>query len=502
MMQRRDFLAGVSAMALAAATKPAQAAMDEFVAYDGMGQAALVRNGEVSSLELVEAAIKRIERLNPALNAVVHKLYDEGRAVAQGDLPDGPFKGVPYLIKDLSDLQGAPLTFGSKLFEHNVSDFDNGSVVRAKQAGLVIIGKTNTPEFGFVSTTESQLLGAARNPYNAAYHTGGSSGGAGAAVASGMVPFAHASDGGGSIRIPASVNGLVGLKPTRGRLFLNAPPYSVADISVRLAVSRSVRDTAQILNVSEKKGGTADYAPTGFVSAPSKRRLKIAFHTKAFDGREPHADVKRATERAAKLCAGLGHEVEQVEIKVIGSEFIDQFMNVWSSAAYNLLENARLIGLFQGRWVNPDEVLEPFSHGLAALYAGRKAKNPNIDEDALAYVQLVEAGYRDFFKDYDVILSPTLFKPPLLIGEQASHKSYDEIYASVMDYVTYTAQYNASGNPAISLPLYSSRKGLPIGTQFAAAHGQEATLLHLAYELEEALPWHNRWPEISAQKLS
>ena len=206
------------------ATKPTKAAMDEFVAYDGMGQAALVRNGEVSSLELVEAAIKRIERLNPALNAVVHKLYDEGRAVAQGDLPDGPFKGVPYLIKDLQELEGAPLTYGSKLFEHNIAEFDSGSVLRAKKAGLVIIGKTNTPEFGFVSTTESQLLGAARNPYNPAFHAGGSSGGAGVAVASGMVPFAHASDGGGSIRIPASVNGLVGLKPTRHRLYMNTAP--------------------------------------------------------------------------------------------------------------------------------------------------------------------------------------------------------------------------------------------------------------------------------------
>ncbi|CAI8211496.1 MAG: Putative amidase AmiC [Alphaproteobacteria bacterium] len=502
MMQRRDFLAGASALALSTAIKPAYAAMDEFVAYDGMGQAELVRSGRVSSLELVEAAIKRIERLNPALNAVVHKMYDQGREAAKGDLPDGPFKGVPYLIKDLSELEGEPLTFGSKLFEHNVSDSDNGSVVRAKQAGLVIIGKTNTPEFGFVSTTESQLLGAARNPYNAAYHTGGSSGGAGAAVAAGMVPFAHASDGGGSIRIPASVNGLVGLKPTRQRLFMNTPPYSEADISTRLAVSRSVRDTAQILNVSEKKGSDANYPPTGFISGPAKKRLKIAMHTKAFDGREPHIDVKRSTERAAKLCADLGHKVELVDMKVVGSEFIDQFMNVWSSVAYELVNNARLIGLMQGRWVNPEEVLEPFSHGLAELYAGRKAKNPNIDADALAYVKSVEAGYRSFFEDYDVILSPTLFKPPLLLGEQGSDKSYDEIYASVMDYVTYTAQYNASGNPAISLPLYTSRDGLPIGTQFAAAHGEEAILLHLAYELEEALPWKNRWPEISAKKLS
>ena len=501
-MQRRSFLAGASALALTTAIKPAQAAMDEFVAYDGMGQAELVRSGQASSLELVEAAIKRIEKLNPALNAVVHKMYDQGRQAAKGELPDGPFKGVPYLIKDLSELKGEPLTFGSKLFEHQIADFDNGSVVRAKNAGLVIVGKTNTPEFGFVSTTESLLLGAARNPYNAAYHTGGSSGGAGAAVASGMVPFAHASDGGGSIRIPASVNGLVGLKPTRGRLFTNTPPLGEADIAVRLAVSRSVRDTAQILNAAEKKGGAAEYTPTGFVDGPSRKRLKIAFFTKTFDGREPHPDVKRATERAAKLCADLGHNVEAKDSAiVVDGAFVDQFMNVWSSSALTLVENARLIGLMQGRWVNPDDMLEPFSHGLAELYKSRRDKNPNIDKDALNYVRSIEADYRAFFEDYDVILSPVLFKPPMMLGEQSGDKSFDEIYAATMDYVTYTAQYNASGNPAISVPLFTSQKGLPIGSQFAAAHGGETTLLQLAYELEQALPWAGRWPEVSAQKL-
>ena len=502
-MQRRDFLAGVSALALAASTKPTKAAMDEFVAYDGMGQAALVRDGEVSSLELVEAAIKRIERLNPALNAVVHKLYDEGRAVSQSDLPDGPFKGVPYLIKDLQELEGAPLTYGSKLFEHNIAEFDSGSVLSAKKAGLVIIGKTNTPEFGFVSTTESQLLGAARNPYNLAFHAGGSSGGAGVAVASGMVPFAHASDGGGSIRIPASVNGLVGLKATRHRLYMNTAPSVDADISVRLAVSRSVRDTAQILNASENKGSDAKYKPTGFVSGPSAKRLKIALYTKTFEGREPHPDVKGVTERAAMLCEDLGHNVEAVETAVVvDNSFLDQFMNVWSYSAYNIVKNARIIGLMQGRWVDPDNMLEPFSLGMAELYGSRKAKDPDLDKKANEYVRKVEADYRAFFKNYDIILSPVLFKPPLLIGEQGSHKSFEDVFASVNEYVAYTAQYNASGNPAISLPLYTSPAGLPIGTQFAAAHGEEAKLLHLAYELEEALPWKNRWPEISAQKLS
>ena len=501
-MQRRDFLTGASALALSTmAPRTAHAALDEFVAYDGMGQAELVRKGEVSSLELVEAAIARIEKINPALNAVVHKLYDEGRAVAEGDIPDGPFKGVPYLIKDLSELDGAPLTFGSKLFANNWADRDNGSVTRAKQAGLVIIGKTNTPEFGFVSTTEPQLLGAARNPYNAAYHTGGSSGGAGAAVASGMVPFAHASDGGGSIRIPASINGLVGLKPSRGRLFVNSPPLTNPEIAVRLAVTRSVRDTAQILNASENKGSGASLDPVGFVSGPSRKRLKIAFSTKTYNGRDAHPEVKRATERAAKLCADLGHKVEETDNLVVDGQFLDRFMDIWSSMAYDLVENARLIGLTQMRWVNADDMLEPFTHGLSDLFKKRLAENANILAEAAAYCDEVAAGYAAFFEDYDIMLSPTLRRPPILIGEQASDKSFEALYDSILDYVTYTPQYNASGNPAISLPLFTSSKGMPIGSQFAAKMGADDTLFHLAYELEAALPWGNRWPDISAMKL-
>ena len=501
-MKRRDFLTGASALALTSmAPRAALAAIDDFVAYDGMGQADLVRKGEVSSLELVDAAISRIEKMNPTLNAVIHKMYDKARTAAQGALPDGPFKGVPYLIKDISELEGEPLTFGSRMFANYKADFDNGSVVRAKQAGLVILGKTNTPEFGFISTTEGQLFGAARNPYNAAYHTGGSSGGAAAAVASGMVPFAHASDGGGSIRIPASICGLVGLKTTRQRLFQNTPPLGAADIGVRLAVSRSVRDTAQILNLSEKKGPDADFAPVGFVEGPVKKRLKIAFFTQAFDGREPHPDVKRATERAAMLCADLGHNVEAVDARVVTEEFLDQFMNVWAISAYELVKNARLIGLTQMRWISSEDVLEKFTHGLSDLYEKRLARDENILEKAVAYCKKVEADYEAFFEGHDVILSPTLFKPPLLIGEQGSHKGFEELYASVLDYVSYTAQYNASGNPAISLPLFTSRDGLPIGSQFAAAKGGEDTLLHLAYELEAALPWGNRWPDISAMKL-
>jgi amidase len=503
-MDRRQFLAtatAFSALATTAPLAPAFAKLDEFAQLDGMGQAALVASGEVSSGELVEATIKRIEKLNPILNAVVHKLYDQARITAATPLPDGPFAGVPYLVKDLSELDGAPLTYGSRLFAHNVADRDNGSVVRAKAAGLVIVGKTNTPEFGFISTTESNLLGAARNPYNTAYHTGGSSGGAAAAVASGMVPFAHASDGGGSIRIPASICGLVGLKPSRGRLFTNSPSMA-GDIAVRLAVSRSVRDTAQILNVSEFKNSDARFTPTGFVEGPARRRLKIAFDTRTYTGQNAESDVVDALNKTALLCAKLGHRVDEISAQVVRPEFLDHFMNIWSLSADNVVKNARLAGLMQGRWIDPERDLEAWTRGLSALYQRNFARDNKIIENAIAYFSELENAYEAFFKDYDVLLTPVLRKSPLLIGTQDVNSDFEALFEDVTDYVSYTPQFNASGHPAISLPLYTNATGLPIGSQFIARLGDEKTLLELAYELEAESQWVERWPEISAVRLS
>ncbi len=503
-MDRRHFLAtatAFSALTASAHVTPAFAKLDEFAHLDGMGQAALVASGDVSSGELVEAAIKRIEKLNPILNAVVHKLYDTARETAAGPLPAGPFTGVPYLIKDLSELDGAPLTYGSRLFAHNVADRDNGSVVRAKAAGLVVVGKTNTPEFGFISTTESNLLGAARNPYNTAYHTGGSSGGAAAAVASGMVPFAHASDGGGSIRIPASICGLVGLKPSRGRLFANSPQMA-GNIAVRLAVSRTVRDTAQILNASEFKNSDARFTPTGFIAEANPRRLRIAFDTKTYTGQEAESDVKDALTKTAQLCAKLGHRVDEFSTQVVRPEFLDHFMNIWSLSADNIVKNARLAGLMQGRWINPERDLEAWTRGLSDLYRRNLARDSKIIEKAIAYFSELENAYEAFFKNYDVLLTPVLRKSPLLIGTQDVNAEFDALFADVTDYVSYTPQYNASGHPAISMPLFTNAAGLPIGSQFAARLGDERTLLELAYELEAESGWTKRWPEISAVNLS
>jgi len=503
-MDRRKFLknsAAVGAVAASQVTIPAWAESDPFVRLDATAQAELIAKGQASALELVDAAIKRIENLNPKLNAVVHTMFDKARAAAQSDLPDGPFKGVPYLIKDLSELKGEPLTFGSKLFAPNVADKDNGSVVRAKEAGLVILGKTNTPEFGLLATTESELLGAAKNPWDLTKHTGGSSGGAGAAVASGMVPFAHASDGGGSIRIPASCCGLVGLKPSRSRLFTNTEPFSESDIGVRLTVSRSVRDTAQMLNVSERKGEDATLDPLGYVEGPSTKRLKIAFSTFNYIGVDADPDVKTAIEATAKLCEELGHQVVEAAPPIDGEAFLDHFMTIWASSPYELVNNAWLIGLMQFRWMTAESGLEPWTRGLADYYAKKEAANPGTVDRAIAYFDELASMYKTFFNDYDVALTPVLRRSPIPLGEQAPGVAFDTLFEKLIDYASYTAQHNAAGTPAMSLPLYTGAQGIPIGSQFATKHGGERTLLELAYELEAAKPWVNRWPTVSAVNI-
>lgn len=504
-MDRRDFLRGSAAVgALATVVKPsiAWADSDPFVRLDGMAQADLVRRGEVSSLELVDAAISRIQKLNPKINAVVHTRFDKARALASsGDIPEGPFKGVPYLIKDLADLEGEPLTMGSRLFAGQVADHDHSSVQRAKEAGLVILGKTNTPEFGLLGTTESDLLGAARNPWDVARHTGGSSGGAGAAVAAGMVPFAHASDGGGSIRIPASVCGLVGLKPSRARLFTLDGETLPGDIGVRLAVSRSVRDTAQILNVSERKGADAVFEPTGFVEGPSSRRLKIGFSTVNYAGKDASPDVKAALDATAQLCADLGHEIVETKPFLDAEEFLDHFMGIWASSPAFLVDNAWLIGLTQFRWTSAEEGLEPWTRGLAEWFEKKEAANPGVVERAQVYFERIVREYDTYFNRLDVELTPVLRTPPVLLGEQAPGVAFDQLFERTIDYVSYTPQHNVAGTPAISLPLFTSSEGLPIGSQFATKRGGERTLLELAYELEAALPWADRWAPTSAVNL-
>lgn len=476
--------------------------MDPFSTMDATEQAELVRRSEVSPLELVDAAINRIETLNPKLNAVIHPNFEYARDLAKSNkLPDGPFKGVPYLIKDLSSQKGQPFEYGSRLFKGYKARVDNGSVKTAKASGLIILGKTTTPELGLVSTTESIATGATRNPWNLDHHTGGSSGGSAAAVASGMVPFAQADDGGGSIRIPASICGLVGLKPSRGR-HVSIPGEEAildADILCRLGVTRSVRDTAQLLNISERKSLIARHRPVGYVSGPSNKRLKIAY---AFSN-GPNGDVadpcvQAAIQNTAELCASLGHEVIEDQPHIDTEEFTEHFMGIWASTPFKLAKYARIIGLTQGKWISAQDGLEPFTLGLANWFKQSEKKKPGVVKRSLDYFDRMERQFNTFFSMYDVQLSPVLRTPPIKIGEQSPDVNFETLYERMIHYASFTPANNATGTPAISLPLFTSANGLPIGSHFSAGQGEERKLLELAYELEAALPWKDRWPQVSA----
>ncbi|MBO6634829.1 MAG: amidase [Parvibaculum sp.] len=461
----------------------------EYADHDGLGLADLVKKGEVTPLELVDAAIERAERHNGTLNAIVYEAYDEAREAAKGKLPDGPFKGVPFLIKDLgTEVKGWPRTSGSKFVANIVDDHDSTLVSRFRAAGTVLFGKTNTPEYGITGTTESRLLGPCRNPWDPNRISGGSSGGAASAVGAGILPLAHASDGLGSIRIPAACCGVFGLKPSRGRIHLGGRKMP-GDIGVQHCVSRSVRDSAVLMDLTEMKGSEAVLAPVGRVEGPGKKRLKIAFNTENYYGTEPDADVKAATESVAKLCADLGHEIVPVKNPVDGRAFMEAFLTVWSSGP------AHLVGLAKENGLDPERALEPWTTGLAAYFA---SKPEGALEAALAHFAMVTEKTKAFMAEYDVWLTPVLASAPPKIGEQAPAVPFDTLYERTVEYVSYTPLHNVVGTPAMSVPLSWNENGLPIGAQFAAPIGGEGRLFELAFELEQARPWAQKYAPVFA----
>ena len=490
LINSRQFMGSVAAVGLAGASRPERAtARDAFSSYDAIGQAQLVRSKQATVLELVDAAITRIEVANPKLNAVVWEMFDHARTRAKGALPDSPLSGLPYLIKDLNNVAGERTTSGSR-FVDSFATANDPMPQKAIDAGLIIVGKSNTPEFGLLPTTESLRLGPCRNPWNLDRSSGGSSGGAAAAVAAGLVPAAHASDGGGSIRIPASCCGVFGLKPSRGRMNLLRP--MAGDLSVQNCISRTVRDNAMVFSLSEDTGAHAPFKPIGFVSGPSKARLRIAFGTaRYYDGTEPHPDVKTAVEASAKLCESLGHTVVPAPNPIHGQAFIeafvDAFMVVFSAAPAKLVQTAKRKGL------RPEDVFEPWTLGLAEY--GMRAP-PDAMSKALAVFKEAEAKVDAFMANYDACLTPVLALPPIGLGEQAPTLDFETLYGRLKEYVPYTAIHNMAGTPAMSVPLGMSDDGLPIGSQFAAAKGREDLLYALAYELEAAQAWTRRTPKV------
>lgn len=458
----------------------------DFAGWDATETAAALRSGAVSALEVVDAAIARSKSLNPKLNFLVTDDYDRARDRARAPLGDGPFAGVPFLIKDLDDLTGLPTRLGTRSTGGISAAQRHAPLIDGMLAtGLNPIGKSATPEHGFLPTTEPLAFGPTRNPWDPTRSAGGSSGGAAAATAAHVVPFAHASDGGGSIRIPASCCGLFGLKTSRNRTLATDPGHFPMPLSVQLCVSRSVRDSAALLAAVEAKD--SGLPPVGLISAPSSRRLRVGLVLDSVSGQSPDPEVAVAIQDTAALLEQLGHRVAPTAWPAPLVGMADAFLLVWSKGAANLLAET---GARLGRPPALDEV-EPFSLAMAAIVAGAP---DGAVEQAVAYLGSLRPVYDAWLAEFDVILSPVLSLPPPTIGWLAPDLPVDTMAERLTRYVGYTTPYNVVGAPAMSVPGTWSASGLPIGAQFGAAVGDEALLLGLAYELEAARPWAMRRP--------
>lgn len=469
--------------------------MRDYADYDGLGLAALVRKREVTPAQLLEAAIERIERHNPKLNAVVYKAYDEARKVAAGSLPDGPFKGVPFLIKDLGvRVAGWPRTSASRFAQIDADIEDSELTKRYRAAGVVLVGKTNTPEFGIPGVTTSALLGPCRNPWNTNHISGGSSGGAASAVAAGIAPLAHASDGLGSIRIPAACCGLVGLKVTRDR-----NPNGLHDtdrvigFSVDHVVSRTVRDSAAMLDA------TCAPQPANPYAEPKRERsyldevgvspgkLRVAFSSETPSGQPVDPEVRAALEQIAETLGALGHDVRE---EGLGIDYRALYRAQGLLSAANFAANIKRLVELKGR--EPGDDIE----GLArrAYEAGRKISGM----DALWAMQELRLRTREIlrkFETWDVWLSPVMCTPPprveYLDTLMEDLREFDRRQAATFGF---TPPFNMTGQPSLSLPLAQSSANLPIGMMFTARYADEATLFRLAGQLEKEIPWRDRKP--------
>jgi amidase len=494
-ISRRRLMEGAAAVgataALAACTPEAPAPRGDVLGnLDAVGVAEKIRNREFTALEAVNSAIARAEKLEPQLNFLVTDMFAHAREAAAKPRT-GMFAGVPTLIKDLNDVTGFPTKFGSRAFANAPPATSQTPYTNAVLAsGAVPIGKSTTPEFGFTATTEPLLTGATLNPWNIKYSSGGSSGGAAAAVAAGVVPIAHASDGGGSIRIPASCCGLVGLKPSRGRNTSDDVDQGPVPISVHGCVSRSVRDSVAWLYSTQRTGADKTFEPIGMIAGESPRKLKIGVQLKTFLGKDPDAEVSGEITKVAATLKQLGHDVREFRAPIDGAAFSDAFTLYWAGMALAIREQVKALA----PGVALDTLLEPLSLGLADM--AEKA-GPAGMARAVATLQRTQRTYEGMFPRIDVLLTPVLAKPPALIGEFAPTLPFEK-FLTIADYVAYTPLINAVGAPAISLPLGMSSTGLPIGAHFAAKGGDEQTLIELAYQLEQAMPWSGRKASVHA----
>lgn len=491
-MSKRSFIesgVGASLIAMASAcARPDQKASNDLAALDAVETAARIRKRELSAGEAIDAAIDRARRIDRKINAIVFKTFERARDSALE--AQGPWAGVPTFIKDLDDLVGIPTGFGSRAFPGYKGKAQTPLIDTFLSLGVVSLGKSTTPEFGLTATTEPLSTGATRNPWNTEHSTGGSSGGAAALVASGVVPVAHASDGGGSIRIPASCCGNVGLKVSRGRYPTArdelAGPISIVAHGVQ---SRTVRDTAAVVAALERPPGESGLPAVGLATDPNPRRLRIGLFLSGADALPVDAEVVEATRNVAALCESLGHSVVDVALP-FAPGLSEAFLLYWAKSAEVVI----------AKWEEATKLprnglaFEPFTLGLVEEFEARR----NEFDGAVARLEAAPAEYLRMFDKADVLLSPVVAAPPPKIGWLGSKLAYAEHLERVVTYAQFTGLYNIVGAPAISLPLSMSMSasGLPIGAMFGAKVGEERTLLELAYELEEAAPWSGRRPAV------
>jgi amidase len=475
--------------------------MNDILKLDAIAQAELIQKGEITPLELVDLSISAIETYNPKLNAVITPMFEAARDIAKQDLPNAPFRGVPMLLKDgIASCKDVRFSSGSNLFKNNIAQYDSKLVKRYKGGGFIILGKTNLPEFGLLPTTEPEAFGATHNPWDLSKTPGGSSGGSAAAVAARLVPVAHANDGGGSIRIPASCCGLFGLKPTRGRNPLGPLSSLVSGLVEEHVVSRSVRDSAAILDLTGQPDKFAFYAaphqakPYTAVLKEPIRKLRIGYSTSQISGKALHQDVVDATMKAVELCKSFGHEVEEMPLAIrfagrdLRKGLEEIFGGLWAVCATSPLA---LIEKMTGQ-APPKEWIEPMTY---ALYEqGKMLSGPEYELIRQRMHQVARSVLK-FFRDIDIWISPSLGMPPVDLGSfQQDEQNPLAPLEMAAKFAPMTAVFNISGQPAASVPLHWNADGLPIGVQLVAKFGDEATIFQLAQQMEEEVNWQQFVP--------
>jgi amidase len=448
---------------------------------DAVGVAAAIAGGSISAREATEAAVARIEAVEGTLNAVRH--HDVDRALEQSLTPaPGVFSGVPSIVKDNTDVAGLPSDHGSLAMRSRVAATDHAFTRQLRSTGVGILGKSTMPEFGFSASTEHETLPPTRNPWNPAYSAGGSSGGSAALVAAGALPIAHGNDGGGSIRIPAAACGLVGLKPTRGRVVPAAESASLPiDVVSNGVLTRTVRDTAHFLAATQRHLPAPGLRPLGLVEGPSARRVRVGLVMHSVTGIDTDADGVHVTSEALDLLASLGHDVREVPLPV-DQRFMAAFKHYWALLAFSVQHAGKRA------MHSPDfdrSKTDSLTRGLARTFARTAYRLPAT----LLTLKRSEQQYRDAFADVDVIVSPTLGYVTPQLGWLNPAAGFEAHLERLVQLAAFTPLNNAAGGPAISLPLGTSSAGMPVGVHVSAAHGDEQTLLELAYELEAARPF-------------